>query len=138
MDLLLGLLGLFTGPLGKFFIYGGIIVTLLLAGWGWLKEKEHAAAEAALVQFNAQQLAQSKADLWKAQAQLTQVNVEEADLSKQVDDANSATSAAQKALDDWIAQSKEVAPVITDKKTGKVTCGLNPVYNETLKRLRGK
>jgi len=117
------ILGLFTGPLRSFFIYGTIIVFLLTSAFGYVKLKEHEAAKEALLQFNQAQLEQTIKEN-KIYADHEKALQEQVDLlSKQNTDLNDQLQLKSDEVDAWINKQKDT--------------NLDPIFNDMLKQMRG-
>ena len=125
MPVITFLISLFTGPFGKIFTYGTVILAIVGGAYGYLKWEEHEAAVAALAQFNAAQAAQTAKDNAANAAALQQALTDEEALQKQVSDLNAKLATKTKTIVKWIG---------TQKPTG----ALDPIFNQTLKKMRGK
>jgi hypothetical protein len=127
MPFLTVIFGLFTGPFGKIFTYGSIILTIAAGAWGYLKYEEHeaavAATAAALAAFNAQQAAQAAKDNAANAAALQQALSDEEALMKANADLNTQLAAKVGTTNTWIAKQK--------------TSPVDPIFNNTLKMMRG-
>lgn len=128
---MIALLGLFTGPLGKFLIYGLLIGGVVLGAWGYLHEKENAAAAAALVKYNQAQLAATEKENAAAKAQLAEVLSHESALQTQLKAANAMVDSKTKEVQGWIDS-------LPKDSFGKTVCGFNPIYNELLQKENSK
>lgn len=115
---------LFTGPLGKIFTYGTIILAVVGSAWGYLKYQEHEAAVAALIKFNAAQLAQTQADNAANAAKLKQALSDEAAIQAALDAANKQIADNTGKTIEWITTQKDT--------------GLDPIFNLTLQKMKGK
>jgi hypothetical protein len=125
MPILAFIFSLFTGPFGKIFSYGTIILTVVGGAYGYLKWEEHEAAEAALAKFNAAQAAQTAKDNAANAAALQQALEDQAALQKQVDADNAKLATQVGNTNTWIAQQKPSGTA------------LDPIYNQTLQKMRG-
>ena len=128
---MVALLGLFTGPLGKFLIYGLLIGGVVLGAWGYVHEKEKAAAAAALAQFNEEQLVATQKENALAKAQLADIVSQETALQAQLTAANDTVETKTKEIQGWIDSVPKDA-------YGKTVCGFNPIYNELLEKENAK
>lgn len=122
----LGLIfSLFTGPFGKIFSYGSIILTVVAGAYGYLKWEEHEAAVAALAKFDAAQIAQTAKDNAANAAALQQALEDEAALQKTVDGLNAKLATQVGDTNVWIAKQKPSGTAV------------DPIFNQTLTRMRG-
>jgi len=121
---MLYLISIFTGPFRTIITYGLIIVFIIGIGFGYLKIKENEAAKEALLQFNKAQLEQVVKEnneysvkLKALQSQLDVISKTNSDLTEKLQENTDKT-------DQWINTQKDV--------------NLDPIFNETLKHLKGK
>jgi hypothetical protein len=120
------IVGLFTGPFGKIFTYGSIILTVLAGAWGYLKYEEHEAVVAAEAKWQAAQVAQTAKDNAANAATLQQALSAEAALQKQVDALNAKAVQSTTDTNTWIAKQKASGTA------------LDPIFNQTLQRMKGQ
>ena len=116
--------GLFTGPFGKIFTYGTIILSVAAGAWGYLKYEEHEAVVAAEAKWAAAQAAQVAKDNAANAAALQDALTQEEALQKALDAANAKVATQVGNTNTWIAKQK-VTPV-------------DPIFNQTLQRMRGQ
>lgn len=115
--------GLFTGPFGKIFSYGTIILAVVAGAYGYLKYEEHEAVVQAEAQWNAAQKAQVAKDNAANAAALQEALTQEEALTKQVADLNAQLANKSSATNAFIAKQKATT--------------VDPIFNQTLKMLRG-
>lgn len=118
--------GLFTGPFGKIFTYGSIILTVAAGAWGYLKYEEHEAVVQAEAKWQADQAAQTAKDNAANAAALQEALVAEEALQKQVDDLNAKAVQSTTDTNVWIAKQKASGQAV------------DPIFNQTLSRMRGQ
>ena len=119
------IVSLFTGPFGKIFSYGAIILTVVAGAWGYLKYEEHEAAVEALAKFNAAQAAQTAKDNAANAAALQQALQDEEALQKQVDADNAKLATQVGNTNTWIVKQKPSGTVV------------DPIFNQVLTKMRG-
>jgi len=119
------IVSLFTGPFGKIFSYGAIILTVVAGAWGYLKYEEHEAAVEALAKFNAAQAAQTAKDNAANAAALQQALQDEEALQKQVDADNAKLATQVGNTNTWIVKQKPSDTVV------------DPIFNQVLTKMRG-
>jgi hypothetical protein len=124
MPFITTIIGLFTGPFGKLFEYGTIIAVVAAGAFGYLKYEEHEAVVAAEAKWEAAQAAQVAKDNAANAAALQDALVAEEALQKTNDALNAKIATQVGDTNVWIAKQK-VTPV-------------DPIFNQTLDRMRGK
>ena len=115
-----------TGPFGKYAIYAAFVAFLLASAFGYIKLKEHQAAQAALASFNQQQYEQVQKDNAAYKAKI-------ADLQKIATDLQAKNNALNAVVD---VTAVETVKFIDNTKTSKIY-KLDPLFNQVLNRLKG-
>ena len=123
MPVLAFIFSLFTGPFGKIFSYGAIILTVAGSAYGYLKYEEHEAVVQAEAQWTAAQAAQVAKDNAANAAALQQALEDQAALQKQVDTLNTQLATKVGNTNTWIAQQKSST--------------VDPIFNQVLTKMRG-
>jgi hypothetical protein len=126
MPFLTVIIGLFTGPFGKIFTYGSIILAVVGGSYGYLKYEEHEAVVQAEAKWQAAQAAQVAKDNAANAAALQEALTAEEALQKQVDALNSKATQSTTDTNVWIAKQKASGQAV------------DPIFNQTLTRMRGK
>lgn len=99
-------IGLFTGPFGKIFTYGAIIIALVGVAWGWLKIHDHNIRIAALTEFNEKQKAETEKNNAEIRAKLDQIAGDARAATKALDDKVKAIGTGLKAVDDYLSSDQ--------------------------------
>ena len=119
----LTLMTFLSGKFGKYAIIAAAVVALLAASFGYIKLKEHEATQAALLNFNIQQLEQAQKENTAYQAKIV-------DLQKFADDLTKKLNASNASVDKG---TESTVQFIDRQKSRKV----DPLFNSTLKRMKG-
>jgi uncharacterized protein HemX len=120
----LSVLSLFTGPFKNLISWAAIVALAFSIGFGYLKWKEHEAANAALIRFNQQQLEIANKENEKFKNDMAALQKHELDLESQIAELVNQTTSKEKVVNRFILKYKSV--------------GLDPLFNDFLNEMRKK
>jgi hypothetical protein len=118
------IISLFTGPFGKIIDYGMVIVVVLGLGFGYVKLKEYEAVKQATIEYNQKQLAITTQENKDYQIKIDALKESTDKLIEENQKLNDTLQAQADSTTQFLNLSKD--------KT------FDPIFNETLLRMKGK